>query len=74
MTQLYCEVPETLAQRIEAKAIEFHLSVPEYLAKLVERDVGDGWPEGYFDLFGGWQGEPLERPEQGEYEERASLD
>lgn len=27
-----------------------------------------GWPEGYFDLFGAWQGEPLVRPEQPSYE------
>lgn len=74
MTQLYCEVPEPLARRVEEKAGEVQLSVSEYLAKLIERDVGDGWPEGYFDLFGGWQGEPLERPEQGEHEERASFD
>lgn len=73
MTQLYCEVPETIAQRVEAKAGEFHLSVPEYLAKLVERDVGDGWPEGYFEVVGSWQG-ALERPEQLEYENRLELD
>ena len=74
MTQLYCEVPDPLARRIEEKAGEVHLSVPEYLAKLIGRDVGDGWPEGYFDVIGSWQDEPLERPEQGEYEQRASFD
>lgn len=73
MTQLYCEVPEPLARRVEAKAGEVHLSVSEYLAKLIERDVGDGWPEGYFDVIGSWQGD-LERPEQLEYEKRLALD
>ena len=29
------------------------------------------WPPGFFDaVIGGWQGEILERPEQGEYEIR----
>lgn len=74
MTQLSCEVPEPLARRVEEKAGEVHLSVSEYLVKLLEREVGDGWPEGYFDQFGGWQGEPLERPEQDEWTERAPLD
>lgn len=33
------------------------------------------WPEGYFEtVFGGWQDEPLERPEQGEFEIRESFD
>lgn len=73
MTQLYCEVPEPLARRVEEKAGESHLSVSEYLAKLIERDVGDGWPEGYFEQFGSWQGD-LERPEQLEYEQRESFD
>lgn len=74
MTQLSCEVPEPLARRVEEKAGEVHLSVSEYLAKLIERDVGDGWPEGYFEkVIGSWQGD-LERPEQFEYEQRESLE
>lgn len=74
MTQLYCEVPEPLARRVEKKAGEVHLSVSEYLAKLIERDVGSEWPEGYFEsVVGCWQGD-LERPEQGEYEKRLELD
>jgi putative addiction module CopG family antidote len=29
------------------------------------------WPDGYFEtVFGGWQGDPLLRPEQGEFEQR----
>jgi len=33
------------------------------------------WPDGYFETaFGGWQGDPLVRPEQGEFEQRESFD
>ena len=74
MTQLSCEVPEPLARRVEEKACEVHLSVSEYLVKLLEREVGDGWPEGYFEnVIGSWQGD-LERPEQLDNEQRESLE
>lgn len=34
-----------------------------------------GWPPGFFEeVIGGWQGEMLERPEQGEYEVREELE
>ncbi len=33
-----------------------------------------GWPPGFFEeTAGAWQGEPLERGPQGEYEEREAL-
>jgi hypothetical protein len=48
--------------------------VSKYLALLVEKEVEAQWPEGYFELFGRWNGDPLERPPQGEYEQRVSLD
>ena len=39
-----------------------------------EEKVSNQWPDGYFEtVFGGWQGEPLERPEQGEFEQRESF-
>jgi hypothetical protein len=48
--------------------------VSEYLAKLIERDVAEGWPEGYFEkVIGSWQGD-LERPEQIDNEQRESLE
>lgn len=32
------------------------------------------WPAGFFEeVIGGWHGEPLERPEQGEYEQRIEI-
>ncbi|KYC40030.1 hypothetical protein WA1_29170 [Scytonema hofmannii PCC 7110] len=33
-----------------------------------------GWMPGFFEeVIGGWVGEPLQRPEQGEYETREQL-
>ena len=74
MPQLHCYVKEELAEKLQAKAQEAHLSVSRYLALLVEKEVETLWPDGYFKLFGTWQGEPLERPAQDVYETRTSFD
>ena len=74
MPQLHCYVKEELADKLQIKAQQAHLSVSKYLALLVEKEVEAQWPEGYFELFGRWSGDPLERPAQGEYEKRVSLD
>ncbi len=75
MAQLHCYVPEDIAQLAQHKAAQSGLSLSRYLAELVKRDTqaNNGWPEGYFDLFGKWEGEPLERQPQGEYEKRLEL-
>ncbi len=74
MPQLHCYVKEELADKLQMKAQQAHLSVSKYLALLVEKEVEAQWPEGYFELFGSWNGDPLERPSQGEYEQRSSFD
>jgi hypothetical protein len=74
MPQLHCYVKEELADKLQIKAQQAHLSVSKYLALLVEKEVQAPWPEGYFELFGRWNGEPLERPPQGEFEQRADFD
>lgn len=76
MTQLHCYVPEDIAQQAQRRAEQAGLSLSRYLAELVKRDAAqaNGWPEGYFDLFGKWEGEPLERLPQGEFEERLPLE
>ncbi|MEL6353008.1 MAG: hypothetical protein AAFR58_14730 [Cyanobacteria bacterium J06627_28] len=33
----------------------------------------NGWPEGFFDLYGSTQNAPLERPDQGEHQTREIL-
>jgi hypothetical protein len=74
MPQLHCYVPEEVAEIIRRRARARHLSVSQYLAKLAEQDAVVGWPPGYFEnVIGGWKGDPLVRPAQGEYEEREQL-
>jgi len=75
MTQLHCYVPEDIAQQAQRRAEQSGLSLSRYLAELVKRDAGvsASWPEGYFDLFGKWEGEPLERPPQLALEKRLEL-
>ena len=76
MTQLHCYVPEEIAQQAQRKASQSGLSLSRYLAELVKRDTGVSadWPDGYFDLFGKWEGAPLVRPSQVKQEERESLE
>ena len=74
MPQLHLYVPEPLACSIRARAEARGLSVSRYLAEIVCREMGEGWPEGYFeDVVGRWEGDELERPPQGELEEREPL-
>jgi hypothetical protein len=72
MTQLHCYVPEDIAHQAQRRAEQAGVSLSRYLAELVKRDTGvsASWPEGYFDLFGKWEGEPLERPPQLALEKR----
>ena len=70
MSQLHCYVNDELARRFQAKAKQANLSVSKYLAVLVEREVKNQWPDGYFELFGKWEGEPLARSPVVDYEER----
>jgi hypothetical protein len=72
--QLHLYVPKELAAEIARQARAHGVSVSRYLADLVRREVGGGWPGDYFEeVPGGWVGEPLERPDQGAYELREEL-
>ena len=74
MPQLHLYVPDDVAERVKQRAEARGLSVSGFLGELVKRELGAGWPDGYFDqVVGGWDGEALERPEQGELEERDAL-
>ncbi len=72
MTQLHCYVSEDIAHQAQRRAKQSGLSLSRYLAELVKRDTSASasWSEGYFDLFGKWEGEPLERPPQLALEKR----
>ncbi|MFQ5436401.1 MAG: hypothetical protein ACE5FD_16170 [Anaerolineae bacterium] len=73
MPQLHLYVPEKIARKVRQKAQQSGLSASRYLAELVKRDVAIGWPESFFiEVVGGWQGEPLTRPSQGEFDLRES--
>jgi len=75
MAQIHCYIPDGLASQLSRKAEKKHLSVSKYLAGLVRKDIVSGWPDGYFEqVFGRWEGEPLQRPEQGDYEQRERLE
>jgi hypothetical protein len=75
MAQLHCYVPEEVAEQAQRRAEQAGLSLSRYLAELVKRDAvaSAGWPEGYFEIFGSWEGEPLVREPQGAFEVRAEL-
>jgi hypothetical protein len=59
--------------QLQGKANQAHLSLSKYLAMLIKKDIDKQWPEGYFDLYGSWQGEVIQRPDQGKIEERDVL-
>ena len=71
MQQLHLYVSDDLAAEVEQRARKHGLSVSRYLAEVVRREVVTDWPRGFFDnVVGGWVGEPLERPHQGDLEAR----
>ena len=71
MPQLHFYVPDDVAKRIQDKAKAKNMSVSKFIAETMQREAHSGWPEGYFErVLGGWQGEPLERPERLPLEER----
>jgi hypothetical protein len=72
--QLHFYVPDELGADIRRSAEAKGMSVSAYVAWLVARELRGGWPDGYFEsVVGGWVGEPLERPSQGQPEERERL-
>ncbi len=75
MPQLHLYIPDDLAERIQREAQSANMSVSRYLAELVRREMSPDWPEGYFDeVVGGWAGPALERPPQGNLEQRQPLE
>lgn len=74
MPQLHFYVPEKTAERVRQEADAAGLSVSQYLAEVVKREFHPEWPKGFFEeVVGGWQGEPLQRGEQGDFDRRDSL-
>jgi hypothetical protein len=72
--QMHCYVSEETAKAIRMRAEARGIPVSRYLAELVNREVGGGWPEGYFEaVVGRWQGDAPARPDQGELEARTGF-
>ena len=75
MPQLHCYVPSELAERLRERAEREGLSLSRFLARVLDREVDDDWPEGFFEeVAGGWRGEPLVCPEQDSWEDRPGLE
>lgn len=77
MSQLHFYVPDEEENLLREQAREAGVPLSRYLAELVRRQAGRAgeWPEGYFEqVFGRWEGEPLRRAPQGDYEERPGLE
>jgi hypothetical protein len=75
MPQLQFYVPDEVAEKIRQEARAANMSVSRYLASLVKRAVASDWPADFIEeVVGGWTGEPLQRPLQGEFEPREKLD
>jgi hypothetical protein len=74
MPQLHVYVPDKVASLVRERARARGMTVSGYLAELVVREVASDWPGGYFDeVVGGWEGQPLRRPDQGRFEKRERL-
>ena len=71
MPQLHFYVPEPVADRVRQEAKAAGLSISQYLAQVVKRELRPQWPARFFEeIVGGWQGEPLQRGEQGAFDVR----
>jgi len=58
MPQLHLYVPEEIAIKVREKARAHNMTLSHYLADVIKREVGEGWPEGYFErVCGRWEGE-----------------
>jgi len=73
MPQVHCYIPEDTAKQLQQRAQQARIPVSRYLAQLIRKDLASPWPEHYFELCGAWEGESLERPEQGNLEQRLEL-
>lgn len=75
MPQLHCYVPDDVAESLKRRARQAGMSVSRYLAELARQDVGQSWPEGYFErVFGSGEIDPMKRPEQGAFDQRTALE
>jgi hypothetical protein len=73
MPQLNFYVPKETAQKLRERARREGLSLSQYIAKVVVKETGSGWPPGFFEeVLGSWDGD-FERPSQAPWTERDSF-
>lgn len=73
MSQLHFYVADEEERRLRDQARQAGVPLSRYLADLVKQGAlrAGQWPERYFEqVFGRWEGEPLRRAPQGDYEDR----
>jgi hypothetical protein len=74
MPQLHFYVPDAVAEQIKRRAAHAGQPVSRYVAELVMRDAGEGWPAGYFENITGLsQEEAIPYEPSGPPEERLPL-
>jgi hypothetical protein len=65
MPQLHLYVSEDIATKVREKAKARKITVSRYLAEVIKREVGQGWPKGYFErVCGNWEGDFPELPRE----------
>jgi hypothetical protein len=77
MAQLHFYVPDDVEKLVRKQAENAHLPLSRYLAELVKREAKQHskWPDDYFDqVFGRWEGEPLQREPEGRFEQRPAFE
>ncbi len=73
MPQLHLYVSESMANAVRRRAESRGQSISRFLSEVVHREMGQGWPDGFFeDVIGGWKGLQPERPSDA-FEERESF-
>ena len=50
-----------MTDKIKAKADHVDLSAYRYITERVKRKIANQWPEDYYEVFGKWEGDPLQR-------------
>ena len=75
MPQLHFYVPDDVAEQIKARAALAKQPVSRYVADLVKRDVGQGWPKDYFErISGAAEAATIRHEPSGPAEERLPLE
>jgi hypothetical protein len=73
MPQLHFYVPDAVAEQIKRRAASARQPLSRYIADLVVRDAGQGWPDGYFESLAGTSEDAMSYEPSAQPEERLPL-